>query len=179
MLEQAFVDLKEAWAPVLPVEFEYLDSEVNPALASIVSPSEVVVVCSFTIELDGGGGQLHVTMPYSMIEPIRDRLDAGVQSDRDDIDERWTQALREEIMTAEVELDATLVEKKMTLRDIMALEPGDIIPVELPEKVVVNAGGLPTFRARYGVSRGKMALKILESISREHILRNTTGESYE
>jgi flagellar motor switch protein FliM len=178
LLEQTFIDLKEAWNPVLPVEFEYLDSEVNPALASIVSPSEVVVVCSFTIELEGGGGQLHVTMPYSMIEPIRDKLDAGIQSDRDDVDERWTQALREEIMMAEVDLDATLVEKEMRLRDILNLQPGDIIPVELPEKVVVNAGGLPTFRARYGVSRGNMALKIIEPISRTHILKNA-GDYHE
>ncbi|MBE0762850.1 flagellar motor switch protein FliM, partial [Escherichia coli] len=49
-------------------------SEVNPAMANIVSPSEVVVVSTFHIELDGGGGDLHITMPYSMIEPIREML---------------------------------------------------------------------------------------------------------
>ena len=85
LLDQAFIDLREAWSPVMKVDFEYLDSEVNPAMATIVSPSEVVVVCSFHIELEGGGGNLHVTMPYSMLEPIRDKLDAGVQSDRDSV----------------------------------------------------------------------------------------------
>ena len=72
VLEQAFIDLKEAWHAVLDVNFEYVHSEVNPALANIVSPSEVVVVSTFHIELDSGGGDLHVTMPYSMIEPIRE-----------------------------------------------------------------------------------------------------------
>jgi flagellar motor switch protein FliM len=47
------------------VGFEYLDSEVNPAMANIVSPTEVIVVSSFHIELDGGGGDFHVAM-----EPI-------------------------------------------------------------------------------------------------------------
>jgi len=175
MLEQAFVDLREAWSPVLPVEFEYLDSEVNPALASIVSPSEVVVVCSFMIELEGGGGQLHVTMPYSMLEPIREKLDAGVQSDRDEVDQRWVEALREETMSAEIPIQATMVEKEIGLRDVMNFQKGDIIPIDLPDQVVVNAGGLPTFKASFGESRGYMSLKINQQISRKHILKNAGG----
>ncbi len=178
VLEQAFVDLKEAWAPVLNVDFEYLDSEVNPALASIISPSEVIVVNSFTIELEGGGGQFHVAMPYSQLEPIRGKLDAGVQTDRDDVDERWTQALREEILSARVELDTTLVKTQISLRDVMQLEAGDVIPIDLPEHIVVKAGGLPSFRAKYGVSRGNLALKVVEEIDRKHILANI-GESDE
>ncbi|MEL0068246.1 MAG: flagellar motor switch protein FliM, partial [Gammaproteobacteria bacterium] len=107
LLNQIFLDLAEAWAPVYKVNFEYLDSEVNPAMATIVSPSEVVVISSFTIELEGGGGNFHVCMPYSMLEPIREKLDAGVQTDRDDVDFRWLQSLRDEIMAVDVDLDAT------------------------------------------------------------------------
>ncbi|MGL4466650.1 MAG: flagellar motor switch protein FliM, partial [Plesiomonas shigelloides] len=81
LLKLIFGDYKEAWGPVMDVEFDYLDSEVNPAMANIVSPTEVVVVSSFHIELDGGGGDVHITMPYSMLEPIRELLDAGVQGD--------------------------------------------------------------------------------------------------
>lgn len=79
----------------MDVGFEYLDSEVNPAMANIVSPTEVIVVSSFHIELDGGGGDFHVAMPYSMLEPIRELLDAGVQSDKGDTDVRWSKALRD------------------------------------------------------------------------------------
>lgn len=177
LLEQSFIDLKEAWSPVMKVDFEYMDSEVNPALATIVSPSEVVVVCSFHIELDGGGGNFHVTMPYSMIEPIREKLDAGVQSDRDDIDSRWSEALKEEVMSAKVGLSSTLLEKKVTLRDVMKFKAGDIIPIEMPDKVVVDVGGLPSFRARYGQSKDKAALQIIEDIPRGHITKNLIEDS--
>jgi len=170
LLNQIFIDLAEAWTPVYKVNFEYLDSEVNPAMATIVSPSEVVVISSFTIELEGGGGNFHVCMPYSMLEPIRDKLDAGVQTDRDDVDHRWLQSLREEVMAVNTEIDARLVETKLTVKDIMNMKAGDIIPIELPESVIVNAGGLPSFRADYGVSRGNAALKITEQIDRTHIL---------
>ncbi len=171
LLDQAFVDLREAWSPVMKVEFEYMDSEVNPALATIVSPSEVVCVCSFNIELDGGGGNFHVTMPYSMLEPIRDKLDAGIQTDSDDVDERWTDTLREEILSAEVEITSDLVETEVSLRDVMEFKEGDIIPVDLPEYITLCAQGVPCFRGKYGESNGYAAIKIHEEISREHIMR--------
>ena len=45
----------------------------------------------------GGGGELHVTMPYAMIEPLREILDSGMASDRVEKDDRWNVCLREEI----------------------------------------------------------------------------------
>lgn len=165
-LDQAFADLKKAWSPVMDLEFEYLNSEVNPQFASIVTPTEVVVVCSFHIELDGGGGDLHVTMPYSMIEPMRELLDAGIQSDRSEVDERWVRALREEVKVAEVELSANLLETTVSLEDVMNFKAGDIIPVDLPDTVLVRAEGIPVARGSFGVSDGCNAIKVTERIRR-------------
>lgn len=166
VLEQAFADLKEAWQAVKDVQFEYVNSEVNPAMANIVSPSEVVVVSTFNIELDGGGGDMHITMPYSMIEPLREVLDSGVQSDVDEHDERWVRALREEITAAKVPLSSTVVRTELKLRDLLSMQAGDVIPVEMPEHMVLCANGVPTFKARLGAARGNLALQILGPITR-------------
>ena len=88
-LEIAFKDMIDAWRAVLDVDFEYVNSEVNPAMANIVSPSEMVVISKFRIELEGGAGEMHITIPYGVLEPIRDLLDSGFQSDKDETDERW------------------------------------------------------------------------------------------
>ncbi|WP_297526438.1 flagellar motor switch protein FliM [Thiohalobacter sp.] len=165
MLKQAFDDLQQAWKPVLPVEFEYMNSEVNPQFANIVSPTEVVVVSTFHIELEGGGGALHVTMPYSMVEPIRELLDAGVQSDRSEVDERWRIAIREEMKSAQIELTSILTETELTMRELMELKPGDVIPFDMPETVVLRSEDIPLFRGRFGVSNGNRAVKIIERIS--------------
>ncbi|WCT83325.1 flagellar motor switch protein FliM [Pseudomonas aeruginosa] len=162
VLEQAFVDLKEAWQAVLEMNFEYVNSEVNPAMANIVSPSEVVVVSTFHIELDGGGGDLHITMPYSMIEPIREMLDAGFQSDH----ERWIKALREDVLDVQVPLGATVVRRQLKLRDILHMQPGDVIPVEMPEHMVMRANGVPAFKVKLGAHKGNLALQILEAVER-------------
>ncbi|ALO46333.1 flagellar motor switch protein FliM [Pseudohongiella spirulinae] len=166
VLNQVFEDLGEAWRNVYKLEFDLIRSEVNPSMANIVSPSEVVVVSSFHIELDGGGGDIHITQPYSMIEPIRELLDAGMQSDVDEHDERWGKALKEQIKHATVDFSCDVFERMITLRDVVDLEEGDIIPVEMPETVVLKANGVPLFDTRLAMSNGNLALRV-EGIHRE------------
>ncbi|AVI67162.1 flagellar motor switch protein FliM [Shewanella sp. NKUCC05_KAH] len=172
LLKIIFEDYKDAWAPVMDVEFDYLDSEVNPAMANIVSPTEVVVINSFHIEVDGGGGDFHITMPYSMIEPIRELLDAGVQSDKQDTDMRWSQALHDEIMDVKVGFDANIVEHELTLKEVMNFKAGDIIPIELPEFIMMKIEDLPTYRCKMGRSRDNLALKICEKIPRPETVKS-------
>lgn len=166
VLEQAFIDLKEAWRAVKTIDFEYINSEVNPSMANIVSPSEVVVVSTFHVELDGGGGELHITMPYSMVEPIREVLDAGLQSDTDERDDRWINSLREDVMDAQVELECDIARRDISLRDIVELRPGDVIPINLPEFQMLTANGVPMFKTTLGQRGEHLALKICEPIDR-------------
>jgi len=160
LLERAFMDMQEAWKPVFRVRFEYSGSEVNPQFANIVSPSEVVVVTAFHVDLENGGGDFHICLPYSMVEPIRELLDAGVQSDRGERDERWANSLKEEILDAKVEIRGNLVEFDISLRQVAQLEVGDILPLEMPDEVSVLAADVPVFKARLGSSDGNYALKI-------------------
>ncbi len=164
LLGVAFKDLKEAWRPVLDVDFTYLGSEVNPQFANIVS--QVVVVTSFSIDLENGGGEFYIALPYAMVEPIRDLLDAGVQSDQGDRDERWEQALRDEVMAARVELNVQFTEATISLRELATLETGDIIPIEMPESVTVSVGGVPVCTAWMGSHRGNYAVKVQDWMKR-------------
>jgi len=166
VLKTAFADLREAWSHVASIEVEYIQSELNPAFANIVSPSEVVVVTSFHVELEGGGGDVHVTMPYSMIEPLREQLDSGVTSDRMEHDERWAQSLKEEIDDAEVELTTVLGRSQITLAELLNLKPGDVVPCDFSGKVTVLAEQVPVFRGSFGVSRGQQAVKVEERVRR-------------
>ncbi|MCW8833268.1 MAG: flagellar motor switch protein FliM [Colwellia sp.] len=172
LLKLIFEDYKEAWSPVMDVSFEYLDSEVNPSMANIVSPTEVVVISSFHIELDGGGGDFHVALPYSMLEPIRELLDAGVQSDKEDTDMRWSKALRDEIMDVPVAVNTKFLDVEIPLSQVMELQAGDIIPIEMPDHITVLIEDLPTFRAKLGRSRDNVALKIEEKIKRPESVKS-------
>ena len=159
VLAEIFTAMSEAWSPVLPLNFEFLNSEINPQFANIVSPTETVVVSRFHVEVDGGGGEIHLTLPYSMVEPIRVLLDAGVQSDRVERDERWLQSLHQEVLDAEVELSSLLLEADMQIGDFLKLRPGDVIPVNLPELCTVFAEDVPIFRGQLGRASGHKAVR--------------------
>ncbi|MDJ0739831.1 MAG: flagellar motor switch protein FliM [Gammaproteobacteria bacterium] len=174
LLNIAFGDLKQAWQPVLDIEFTYMNSEVNPQFANIVSPSEVVVVTTFNVDLESGGGDLYICLPYSMLEPIRDLLDAGVQSDRGERDERWELAMREEVMGASVEISSIFGEATLPLRVLAGLQVGDVIPIDVPEVVEVCAEELPIFRGQIGIHNNSYAVKITEWIE-----RNSTRQLHE
>ncbi|CAD7850497.1 MAG: Flagellar motor switch protein FliM [Olavius algarvensis Gamma 3 endosymbiont] len=160
VVQMCFIDLVKAWQPVMAVEYSYHSHEINPQMANIVSPSEVIVVSSFSLELDGGGGDLQVVFPYSMIEPIRTLLDAGVQSDHGDLDQRWSILLKEELMHARINLQALFVEKQLPVSDLINFKAGDIIPIEMPEQVLLLAEEMPIIRGQYGEHQGNTAVKV-------------------
>jgi flagellar motor switch protein FliM len=118
-----------------------------------------VVVCPFQIDLDGGGGTLHVVMPYSMIEPLREVLDSGVQSDRAEQDQRWLVMLKEGLLDAEVELTTLLGHGSVSLSKLVDLKPGDVLPCDFAGKGTVLAEGVPLFKGAYGVSRGQQCIR--------------------
>ena len=159
-----FEDLVKAWEPVMAVNFNYHNHEVNPSMATIVSPTEVIVVSNFHVELDGGGGDIHVVYPYSMIEPIRTLLDTGVQSDHGDIDERWAILLKEELMHAKINMQALFVEKQIPVSALINFKAGDIIPFDLPEQVMILAEEMPIIRGQYGEHQGNAAVKVEEIV---------------
>ena len=168
MLRSVFADLHEAWSHIFNIDIEYLQSEINPHFANIVSPSEIVVITTFHVELDGGGGELHVTMPYAMIEPLREILDSGMASDRVEKDDRWNVCLREEIEDAEVEVSTHLGETSVTISQLLNLKPGDILNCDFAGKVLVRVEDVPMFRGTFGVSRGHQAIKLEEKIRRHN-----------
>ncbi|HWU69359.1 MAG TPA: flagellar motor switch protein FliM [Stenotrophobium sp.] len=168
LVRQAFSDLKEAWSPVMALDYEYINSEVNPHFANIVSPSEIVVVSKFHIELEGGGGDLHITIPYSMLEPIRELLDAGIQSDRMERDERWTLSLRDQIKDAEVEISTELTQSTLSLRDLMKLKAGDIIPINMPKRLELCVESMPVYHGSLGICGGRHAVRITGTIARDN-----------
>lgn len=166
LLDLILVDLMKAWKPVMELDIKFQGSEINPRFANIVSPTEVVVISKFKMELEGGGGEFHVVMPYAMLEPIRESLDSGIQSDQVIIDHRWTNALKEEMKEAIVTIDSSMGHTKLTLAEVLNLNKGDVIPIVMSEYVTVRAANVPIFRGVLGNANGKNAVQFVEPIIR-------------
>jgi len=160
ILEVVFTEYERAWKPVFEVKFDYVRSEMNTQFANIATPSEIVVAITFTIELSGNSAEMHLCLPYSMVEPIRDVLYSTMHSEQAASDKRWTGLLTQQLQQAEVELVATLGGADITLRDIVNMKVGDIIPLTLAEKIKAAVDGIPVMECSYGVRNGMYALRI-------------------
>lgn len=166
MLRLALEDLCKSWESVATLDFEYEKSETNPRFVNIATPSELVAVTNIEIALDGGGGVFQLVIPLNMLEPLRAQMEPGMPKVEDEKDSHWLQALRADLLKVPVELDSTLVELPKTLGEILRLQPGDVIPVDLADHVTLQAAGVPVVQGCFGVARGKNAIKIIEPLSR-------------
>ena len=160
ILEIIYETYAKSWEPVYPVQFEYIRSEMNTQFANIATPNEVVVSTTFTIELGPVSGEMHMCMPYSMIEPIRDLLTSSLQGETLEIDKRWVRLMTQQIQIAEVELVADLGQTRVTLGDILNMKVGDVIPLHVPEIVSAKVDGTPVMECKYGVFNGQYALRV-------------------
>ncbi|NHR07979.1 flagellar motor switch protein FliM [Chromobacterium haemolyticum] len=176
LLDVVFVECQKAWEPVHPIEFVYLRSEMNTQFANIATPTEVVVAMTFHIELGAGGGDFHICLPYSMVEPIRDVLSSTMQADRTEVDNRWVNLMTHQVQAAEVELVATLGKTKVTLGQILNLKNGDVVMLEIPERVEADVSGIPVFEASYGTVQGRYALKVEQVLAGANDFHEPLGE---
>jgi len=165
LLNVVFEDYEKSWKSVYPVKFEYVRSEMNPQFATIATPNEVVVTVTFDIDMGNKGGELHVCIPYSMIEPIRDTLYSALQGDHLEVDKRWIKLLSQQVQSAEVELVANLGHTKVTFDQILSMQAGDIIPLEIPKTITAHVDGVPVMDCRYGIMNGRYALRVNAMIS--------------
>jgi flagellar motor switch protein FliM len=160
ILDIVFAEFEKAWATVYPLKYEYVRSEMNTQFANICTPTEVVVTASFTVDLGSGGGDIHVCLPYSLLEPIRDTIYSSFQADRAESDLRWVRLMTEQVQDAKLELVAKLAEASLTLRDLTELKVGDVISLSVPETLEATVNGIPVLECKYGVSNGQYALKV-------------------
>jgi flagellar motor switch protein FliM len=163
LMDQVVTATQEAWVPLLPVKIELINREMNPHFANIVSPTEIVVVSRFRVEIEGAGGEIHVVLPYSMLEPLKHTLRAGTQTgDRSGREERWSQILRNELEESQVEVVTQLGSARTTVAKLIDLRPGDVIPIDFDGHVTVLADGIPLFWGELGQQRGNQVVRVAE-----------------
>jgi flagellar motor switch protein FliM len=167
LLAVVFAEYEKAWAPVYPLKFGYLRSEMNSQFANIATPSEIVVSANFSIEFGGSQAEMHVCFPYSMVEPIRETLYSTMQSDHLTQDRRWINTLTKQLESAELEIACLLGRSSLRLRDIMKLQVGDIIPLDTEELITATVDSVPLMECRYGVVHGRYAIKVEQFVKIE------------
>ena len=158
--------LKEAWAPIHPVDFVYVRSEFNPLAIAIVPPTDVVIIVTIEVELEQESTTLTLCTPYSTIEPIRQKLSTGFQSTRLEIDTNVIRRMEGNIKKTSVEMSVELARGTATTRQILDLNVGDILQLENSptDEAIVMVEGVAKYKGFVGSYRGSRALRVTQPI---------------
>lgn len=162
----ALNDLATSWSGIIPIRPEHAGSEMNPQFVTIVTPSEIVIKTEIHLEVEDFTGKLFFCIPYSMIEPIKEKLYSGIQADKFDIDQRWVARLKEILLDSYVEVSAEIGRVEITLKELRDLRPGSIINLgkSVQDDVIIKVEGHQKFSGTPGYSRGNQAVKIKKII---------------
>lgn len=166
LIEVISAEYKKAWATIYPIELEYTRSEMHTQFANIATPSEIVVTATFRIEIGETGGDLHICVPYSCFEPIREILYSPLQGDQQEPDKRWVNLLTHQIKSATVSLAAELAHSQATVGELMALKTGDFIELDLNPTLLAKVDGVPIFECEYGTLGSHYGLRIKDFLTR-------------
>lgn len=160
LVELLIGEYNRAWQDLYPLELAYQRSEMQPQFAGIAAPGEVVVCSAFSVEIGDAVGTIQICVPYATLEPIRDVLGSRAPGDGSGVDRRWVSLLTDQIQAAEVELVAELAHAPATVEQLLAMQPGDFIELDLARTIVARVDGVPVLEAGYGTSHGRYALRV-------------------
>ncbi|TCT26763.1 flagellar motor switch protein FliM [Melghiribacillus thermohalophilus] len=170
IFERAMDSLREAWGSIIDIEPSLEEFEVNPQFLQLVSPNETVVVISLNTTIGEASGMINICIPHIVLEPIISKLSVHywMQDTERKANPKDFDNISKGLKSAPVEVKAVLGESTITIEEFLNLAENDVIQldqsIENPLKLLVN--NEPKFYVQPGKSKNKMAVQILEEMSR-------------
>ncbi len=166
VMDLAIKDLEDAWAPVHKTDITFVRTEVNPQFVGVVPPSDVIISTTFEVELENASGTIALVIPYSTIEPIKNKLNASFQTESDRVDKEWMAKMQEHLKETNANMLVNLGAAEITVGDLVNLNVGDIIPLtqDSDGELQVLVEGVPKFKCFFGVSRGNRAVQVTREV---------------
>jgi flagellar motor switch protein FliM len=169
VVDLAITDLEVAWASVEKIDCSFVRTEINPQFVGIVPPTDVVIASTFDVELENANGTITLVVPYATIEPIKQKLSTGFQVESDQTDKKlWTSIIKDQLLETEVDVKVHLGETEITLRELMGMKTGDVIPLDQDTtgEFDVQVEGAKKFKAYYGIHHGTVAVQVTRPIQK-------------
>ena len=156
--------LSAAWTDLMPVALTYQGREVNPQFASFVDGGELVIICAFLIQMPNGESvNMDVVYPLQTLKPIASQLRSRMQSDTSD-DVSWRERMEHAILNIPLNVTALLGEPVMSMGQLIRLQSGDVVPIQVNEGIELRVENNPIFLADIGEVSGQAAISLTKRI---------------
>lgn len=158
--------VKNSWEDVIKVEPKFVNLETNPSTIQSLGPNEPILFITFKVEVDGNAYFMNICLPYISIEKIGDKLnkDYKVKTNTPEEMEALKKLIRKELNSVNIELEAVLDKKMVTVGEFLSLQKDDVIILnkKFNSPVEIFIGEKLIFNGVLGLVGEKKGIKILD-----------------
>jgi len=162
----------DSWKPYASMEWGVSDSTMEPRYLNIASDTEVVLLLSFTFNLEYSFGELKICFPVSsLIGTLDDFFNVDKTGGSTKVDDKSAEALRKLVGGAKVIVAGVLDETNITLSDVVNLKEGDVLKLDskITNHLKVSVEGKNKFSGKLGLFSSKKAIQITSLIGDEFV----------
>jgi flagellar motor switch protein FliM len=165
---------RESWNYLLTLSLKIEALDSNPQFIPRIIPlDQIIAYVSMELKVGDMTGVMNFCLPYLVLQSISSQLtefqwSPSVMASRG-MTEEDVQQLARNVEKARVNLEVELARTMVSLRDLVALQPGDLVLFDKPTDaaLVAKVNDREKFRVYPGVYRDKLAVQIADVISSE------------
>jgi flagellar motor switch protein FliM len=164
--------LSDSWKPFVAMEWRVSDTTMEPRYLNIAADTEVVLLLSFTFNLEYSFGELKICFPVSSMDKTFENffnVDKSGNSAKED--KESAEALRMLVSNTKVIVAGVLDETNITMSDVVNLKEGDVLRMDskITNHLKVSVEGKNKFSGKLGLFSSKKAIQITSLIDDEFV----------
>jgi flagellar motor switch protein FliM len=167
ILDVFFRSLKEAWAPLMELDFDVVSQEINPQFAQIADENDLVILTRFDSEGNNDArGFIDLVYPYASLKPVRELLRNRVQTGdgNEESEKQWQEDLATAVDNSALEMRVLLGSIESSFGEIEHMQAGDLLYFKKPDNAKILINGIPAFEAQVGTLGTQTAVQIERAI---------------
>ncbi len=166
VINKLTASLKQAWDPFIEIHPKLTNVETNARVLQSIAPDDVVILVMLELEIRKIKNTISICIPALNLESMMAKFSDRFAKNGKKFDINKDNERREEILNgiknSKLKIDAILSETQVDLYDILTLQPGDIIPLNMSisDNVTVKIGEHIWFDGKLGEKNDHKAIKI-------------------
>jgi flagellar motor switch protein FliM len=164
IITRCLEDLQKAWKMISPLTFVHERYESEGEFAQVAPASEIVLVVSFEVHISERKYLMNICFPTFALDDVLAKLNmqhfSGMSGGSEQNESSET--ILKSIEDTTIPVTGVLGTTRLTLQELISLEPGDVVRTNIPVngEVELLIGGKSRLWGRPGIVNSKPAIKI-------------------
>jgi len=157
--------LEQSWKDLTPISIKFHSREQNPQFAAFVESSDLIIVCSFVMQLPKVDSMsFDIVYPLQTLKPVSSLLRSRVQSDVVESNLTWRDKLEKAVLEVPLRVQSNLSEPVVSMSKLLRVKVGDTMSINVDDTVDFYVGNQKYFKAEMGEIKGNACIRLTKRL---------------